>query len=164
MYRPARGGRLCERGYKTINRIPLPLPLFPGIPVTTWHARRSPSLLHSVQHNHLPCCKLQVNSAKNCNRASRTMGPNEQNQHFAELRQKFFLYIHIVVLLTYLPSLDGKLERFVTKKWQKWLPNSSQTDYRLGLSSIPAVSMDRWRSPCDNRYARNAGVSIRYKK
>ena len=29
MYRPARGGRLCERfgGYKTINRIPLPLPL-----------------------------------------------------------------------------------------------------------------------------------------
>ena len=34
----------------------------------------------------------------------------------------------------------------------------------LGLSSIPAVSMDRWRSPSDNRYARNAGVSIRYKK
>ena len=32
----------------------------------------------------------------------------------------------------------------------------------LGLSSIPAVSMDRWRSPSDNRYARNAGVSIRY--
>ena len=29
VYRPARGGRLCERfgGYKTINRIPLPLPL-----------------------------------------------------------------------------------------------------------------------------------------
>ena len=29
-YRPARGGRLCEHfaGYKTINRIPLPLPLF----------------------------------------------------------------------------------------------------------------------------------------
>ena len=28
MYRPARGGRSCERfgGYKTINRIPLPLP------------------------------------------------------------------------------------------------------------------------------------------
>ena len=35
---------------------------------------------------------------------------------------------------------------------------------KLGLSSIPAVSMDRWRSPSDNRYARNAGVSIRYKK
>ena len=38
------------------------------------------------------------------------------------------------------------------------------TTYLLGLSSIPAVSMDRWRSPSDNRYARNAGVSIRYKK
>ena len=36
--------------------------------------------------------------------------------------------------------------------------------FNLGLSSIPAVSMDRWRSPSDNRYARNAGVSIRYKK
>ena len=48
-----------------------------------------------------------------------TMGPNEQNQHFAELRQDVCLYIHVVVLLTYLPSLDGKLERFVTKKWQK---------------------------------------------
>ena len=48
-----------------------------------------------------------------------TMGPTEQNQNFAELRQKTCLYIHIVVLLTCLPSLDGKLERFVTKKWQK---------------------------------------------
>ena len=28
-----------------------------------------------------------------------------------------------------LPSLDGKLERFVTKKWKKRLANSSQTDY-----------------------------------
>ena len=58
-----------------------------------------------------------------------TMGPNEQNQHFAELRHKICLYIHVVVLLTCLPSLDGKLESFVKKKWQKWLPNSSQTDY-----------------------------------
>ena len=46
------------------------------------------------------------------------MGPNEQNQHFAELRQKICLHIYVVVLLTCLPSLDGKLERFVTKKWQ----------------------------------------------
>ena len=45
-----------------------------------------------------------------------TMGPNEQNQHFAELRQKICLYIHVVVLLTCLPSLNGKLERFVTLK------------------------------------------------
>ena len=41
-----------------------------------------------------------------------TMGPNEQNQHFAELRQNMCLNIHVVVLLTRLPS-------FVTKKWQK---------------------------------------------
>ena len=48
-----------------------------------------------------------------------TMGANEQNQYFAELRQKICLYIHVVVLLACLPRLDGKLERFVTKKWQK---------------------------------------------
>ena len=48
-----------------------------------------------------------------------TMGPNEQNQHYAELRQKVCQYKHVVGLLTCLPSLDGKLERFVTKKWQK---------------------------------------------
>ena len=40
-----------------------------------------------------------------------TKGPNEQKQHFAELRQKG------------LPSLDCK------KKSKKRLPNSSQTDY-----------------------------------
>ena len=44
-----------------------------------------------------------------------TIRTNEQNQHFAELRQKVCLYIHVVVLLTCLPSLDGKLERFVKK-------------------------------------------------
>ena len=47
------------------------------------------------------------------------MGPNEQNQHFAELRQKICLHIYVVVLQRGLPSLDGKLERFITKKWQK---------------------------------------------
>ena len=62
------------------------------------------------------------------------MEPYEQNQHFAELRQKVCLYIHVVVLQRGLPSLDGKLERFVTKKWQKWLPNSSQTDYSTELA------------------------------
>ena len=63
------------------------------------------------------------------------MGPYEQNQHFAELRHKICLYIHVVVLLTCLPSFDGKLERFVTKKWQKGLPNLSQTDYSGGTSN-----------------------------
>ena len=47
------------------------------------------------------------------------MVPNEQNQHFAELRRKVCLCIHVVVLLRCLPSLDGKLERFVTKKMEK---------------------------------------------
>ena len=59
------------------------------------------------------------------------MGPNEQNQHFAELRQTLIcLYKHVKVLLRCLPSLDRKLERFVIKKWKKCLPKSSKTDYR----------------------------------
>ena len=58
-----------------------------------------------------------------------TTGTNEQYQHFAELRQNVCLYIHVEVFQRGLPSLDGKLERFVTKKWKKRLPNSSQTDY-----------------------------------
>ena len=47
------------------------------------------------------------------------MSKNEQNQHFAELRQKICLHIYVVVLLTCLPSLDGILKRFVTKEWHK---------------------------------------------
>ena len=43
------------------------------------------------------------------------MGPNEQNQHFAVLRQNVCLYKHVVVLLRCFPSLDCKFERFVTK-------------------------------------------------
>ena len=46
------------------------------------------------------------------------MGPNEQNQHFAELRHKVCLYIHAVVLLRGLPSLNGKNELFVGKRWK----------------------------------------------
>ena len=65
------------------------------------------------------------------------MGPNEQNQQFAELRQNVCLYIHVLVLQRGLPSLDGKLERFVTKKWKKRLPNSSQTDYSLDQETCP---------------------------
>ena len=51
--------------------------------------------------------------------ANFTIGPNEQNQHFAELRQKVCSYKHVVLLLRCLPSLDSKLERFVTKKWRR---------------------------------------------
>ena len=76
------------------------------------------------------CCKQYKHARSYCWQWTHfTMGPNEQNQHFAELRQKICLHIYIVVLLTSLPSLDGKLKCFVTGKWQKWLPNSSQTDY-----------------------------------
>ena len=48
-----------------------------------------------------------------------TTGTNEQNQHVAVLRQKVSLYIHVVVPLSGLPNLNGKLERFVTKKVEK---------------------------------------------
>ena len=44
------------------------------------------------------------------------MTPNEQNQHFAELRRKVCLYIHAVVLLRGLPSLNGKNILFVGKE------------------------------------------------
>ena len=76
------------------------------------------------------CCEQYKHARSYCWQWTQfTIGTNEQNQHFAELRQKVCQYKHVVVLPTCLPSLNGKLERFVTKKWQKWLPNSSQTDY-----------------------------------
>ena len=56
------------------------------------------------------------------------MGPNEPNQHFAELRQKVCIYIHVVVLLQ---GLDGINKLFVGKKRKKLLAKSSQTDYIL---------------------------------
>ena len=87
--------------------------------------------LPSLRSRVFVCCEQYKHARLYCWQWTHfTMGPNEQNQYFAELRQKICLYIHVVVLLTCLPSLDGKLERFVTKKWQKWLPNSSQTDYK----------------------------------
>ena len=45
--------------------------------------------------------------------------PMRPNQHFAELRQKVCLYIHTVVLLRGLPSLEGKNKLFVGKKEEK---------------------------------------------
>ena len=56
-----------------------------------------------------------------------TMGTNEQNQHFLELRQKVCLYIHVVLVAHQrgLPSLHDKLERFA----KRLSLNSSQTDY-----------------------------------
>ena len=40
--------------------------------------------------------------------ANFTMGPNEQNQHFAGLRQNLFLCIHALVLLRGLPIWKAK--------------------------------------------------------
>ena len=48
-----------------------------------------------------------------------TMGPNGHNQHFAELRQEVCSSIHDSVLQRGLRSLDGKIERFVSKKMKK---------------------------------------------
>ena len=61
------------------------------------------------------------------------MGPNGQNQHLAELGEKVCLYIHSVVLLRGLLSLEGKNELFLGKKRKKLLAKSSQTDYNSPL-------------------------------
>ena len=89
-------------------------------------------VLPTIQSHVFVLFATDKHARSSCRRCAHfTIGTNEQNQHFAELRQKsMFVHVHVVVLQRGLPSLNGKLERFVTKKWQKWLPNSSQTDYR----------------------------------
>ena len=54
-----------------------------------------------------------------------------------------FYFIHTrssAPLKTFALSLDGKLQRFVTKKWKKQLPNSSQTDYSIAVHFSHAVT------------------------
>ena len=46
-----------------------------------------------------------------------------------ETKSMFILYIHAVVLLRGLPSLEGKNELFVGEKRKKRLAQPSQTDY-----------------------------------
>ena len=70
------------------------------------------------------------------------MEPNEQNQHFAELRQNVCFYIHAVVPLRGLPNLDGKNELFVGKKR---LAPPSQRDY--GPTSL-ATSTEQNLNSC----------------
>ena len=53
------------------------------------------------------------------------------HRHQPELRQKVCLYIHTVVPIGGLPSLDGINELFVGKKLKKLLTKASQTDYNL---------------------------------
>ena len=57
------------------------------------------------------------------------MGPYDQNQHFAELRQKVRLYTDATVLPRDLAGLEAKNELFMGKKRKKRLANSSQPDY-----------------------------------
>ena len=73
------------------------------------------------------------------------MGPNEQNQHFAELRQKVCVYIHAVVLLRGLSSLEGKNELLVGKKR---LAESSQTDYIIQPQAIKPYHTQNHYVPC----------------
>ena len=67
-------------------------------------------------------CKIYpLPTIANTNTRDRIVGNGQilQYQHFAEVRQKICLYIHVVVLQRGLPCLDDKLERFVTKKVEK---------------------------------------------
>ena len=79
--------------------------------------------LPTVRSRVFVCCEQYKHARSYCWQCAHfTIGPNEQNQHFAELRQNVCLYIHVVVLLRYLrylPSLDEKLERFVTNQMGK---------------------------------------------
>ena len=61
------------------------------------------------------------------------MGPNEQNPHFTELRQKVGIYIQQIVLLRGLPSLDGKHKLFVSKKRKIGQPSLSQIDLAISM-------------------------------
>ena len=64
-----------------------------------------------------------------CQWANFTMGPNEQNQHFAELRQKVCLNIHAVVLLRGFVKFGRQKTIFLWEKRKKRLAQPSQTDY-----------------------------------
>ena len=68
------------------------------------------------------------------------MGPNEQNQHFTDVRKKVGIHIQNLVLLRGLPSLDGKHKLFVTKRGktvnQAWV---RQLDYNITGRLIDAV-------------------------
>ena len=70
-----------------------------------------------------------------------TTGTNEQNQHYTVLRQKVCLYIHVVVLESGLPSLDGK-RTFCHKIVEKAVANLSQTDYNCFLINRALSTID----------------------
>ena len=77
--------------------------------------------------------------------ANFTIGLNEQNQHFAELRQKACLYIHSsLVLIRCLLSFNVKHELFETKKRRKtvsqaWVRKTLIIDYHFYITNTTAV-------------------------
>ena len=62
--------------------------------------------------------------------ANFTMGPNEQNLHFTELRKIECSHIHDLVLpiAIGLPGLEAKYELFI-KERKNCLPSLGQADY-----------------------------------
>ena len=69
----------------------------------------------------LPTIPISRNcTVANCSQCSNfTMRPDEQNQHFVELRRRVCLYIHALVFLRVLPSLEGKNSIFLWEKEEK---------------------------------------------
>ena len=110
-------------------------------------------LLILLIRSHCKICTIsRVCIVGNCWQwANFTKGPNEQNQHFAELRQKLHvrLYIHEVVLLRFLPSLDIKLECFVTKNGK----SGCQTRVR---QTIGAARGCQWLGRLMTMYTQNS--------
>ena len=83
--------------------------------------------------------------------ANFTMGPNEQNQHFAELRQMVSLYIHNLVHLSCLPNLDVKHKHFVKKEFHLlvvFIRLFAQAEQR---SVVPPIMMIERYFTCSNK-------------
>ena len=67
------------------------------------------------------------------------MGPNEQNKHFTELRQKVGKYTQKLLLLK---GLGGKHDFFVTKREKNSQPSLGQTYYsNLNSTNITSISL-----------------------
>ena len=84
----------------------------------------------------------------------------EQNHY---LRQKVCLYIYKVVLLRCLPSLDGRLERFVTKKMEKSVAKLESD--RLKYSQPDNFDeffrqKERWKNNCRRDVFRTLQTSL----
>ena len=63
------------------------------------------------------------------------MGPNEQYQRFAELRQKVCLYIQMFA------KLRCQTRTFLTKKEKTGQPSLDQTEYRLRKANLQMLTV-----------------------